>query len=85
MSTKSEKLDYHYDKRHDILYISLGNPKPSYSDEILPGIFLRRDFETDEVTGLTILNLRSQLRQNAFLLNQLPIQMDVKEFEKWIQ
>lgn len=85
MSTKTNNLDYHYDKQHDILYISVGVPIPSYSEEILPGIFLRRNFDTDEVTGLTILNLKAQLQDNNLLLSKMPIPLNTQELEKWIQ
>ena len=69
-------LKFNYDKKHDILYISIGNPVPSYGDEELEGIILRRDMVTDELTGITILDFMKRLSKNDNSLNAIPIKID---------
>ena len=49
-----------YDKKADVLYLSIGDPRPAISEEVGDDILLRRDLETDEVVGLTILNLSTR-------------------------
>lgn len=45
-----------YDTNSDVLYLSYGEPREAISDEITDGVLVRRDFETDEVVGVTILD-----------------------------
>ena len=52
--------DYHYDKDRDVLYISIGSPRPSYCEDLLDGILARYDIETDELTGLTIVGFAQE-------------------------
>ena len=49
-----------YDKDADVLYLSIGEPRPAISEELGDDLLLRRDLETSEVVGLTILNLSSR-------------------------
>lgn len=50
------EIRINHDKVGDVLYILFGSSRPSYADEIDDGIFVRYDMETDEVTGITILD-----------------------------
>ncbi len=45
-----------YDREADVLYISLGKPKPSYvqEDPDMEGLHYRYSLEDDRLTGLTI-------------------------------
>jgi len=45
-----------YDEDADVLYVSIGEPRKAVSDEIEDGILIRRDVETGEVVGFTILH-----------------------------
>jgi uncharacterized protein YuzE len=59
-----------YDKNADVLYLSIGDPRPAISEEIGDDILLRRDLETNEVVGLTVLNLStrdSSIQETQFL------------------
>jgi uncharacterized protein YuzE len=45
-----------YNKEMDILYLSVGDPRPAITEELGDDILLRLDIETGEVVGLTVLN-----------------------------
>lgn len=56
------KEHINYDQQHDILYIHFNNdPKIGYEDEISPGIFLRKDEESDKVLGVIIMGYRKRM------------------------
>jgi len=40
----------------DVLYVSIGCPKPGYCDECLPGVLLRSVEPNGEITGITIID-----------------------------
>lgn len=52
-----EKINY--DNEHDVLYIFITPPRMAYEDEVFPGIFLRKDDDTDEVIGAIITDYKS--------------------------
>lgn len=49
-----------YDKVGDVLYLSVGEPRSAISREIGDDVLLRVDLDTEEVGGVTILNLSSR-------------------------
>ena len=51
MKGRRRKLVLNYDRDHDVLYVSLGAPKPSYADEDIDGILVRRTFDGDRLSG----------------------------------
>ena len=52
-----------YDKKADVLYISFGKPKAAVCIEKEVGVLLRLDPITDEIVGITILNVKEKLRR----------------------
>lgn len=54
MDEKAVSLDY--DRKADVLYLSIGEPQPAVSEEIEDGVLLRTVPETGEVVGMTVLN-----------------------------
>jgi len=70
---KNKQVKFDYDNKHDVLYISINEPRPSYSEEILPDVYLRRGFDTDEITGVTIINIKHQLEIGLFSAAKLPL------------
>jgi uncharacterized protein YuzE len=70
-------LKFDYDKDNDVLYISVGEPRPSYGYEEVEGIIIRRDFETHELTGVTILYLSKRLENLNELSRYLPFDFDI--------
>lgn len=68
-----------YDPRHDVFYISLGRPVPSYSDDdITKGVLIRRSFIDGKITGATILDYSK--RDKRYLEKILPFKVDLSKF-----
>jgi uncharacterized protein YuzE len=61
---KKDKINWDYDEEADVLYISMGSPKPSMSADIGDGVVVRYDEKKNEVTGLTLTGLKSRLLKN---------------------
>lgn len=57
-------LTINYDKKNDILYLSIGNPTDSISEEIDEGVYIRKNIETNKLSGITILNYKYKLINN---------------------
>ena len=56
---KSEdNLDIDYDADGDVLYISLGESRKSYGETVGDCVVIRRNSETKEIVGYTIVGLR---------------------------
>ncbi|WP_206070631.1 DUF2283 domain-containing protein [Nodosilinea sp. P-1105] len=45
----------------DVLYLSVGEPRPAVGVDIGNGVILRYDEVTQEVIGLTVIGLRAKL------------------------
>lgn len=71
---KNNLMQLAYDHEADVLYLSVGQPRTAVSREIGDDVLLRVDPETDEVIGLTILNLSSRTA-----LDSLPLLMNLRE------
>lgn len=56
---KSKFLDY--DIENDVLYIYFEKAQEAISREVGDGIFLRLDPNTDQVVGVTVLNIRKKI------------------------
>jgi uncharacterized protein YuzE len=56
-----EKLtELFYDQAGDVLYLSVGKPRPAISQELGDDVLLRVDPETHEIVGLTVFNLATR-------------------------
>ena len=53
----NKDMNWNFDAEADVLYISSGNPKKAISLDIGEGTILRFDSETNNVIGVTILNV----------------------------
>ena len=53
----NKKIELNYDPETDILEIFIGNPVPSYYNEVDDDLFEGRDKKTKELTGYKIFNL----------------------------
>lgn len=56
MKDHKKEMTINYDNDHDVLYVSIGQPKPSYCDRDLDGILIRKSYETNRFSGVTILD-----------------------------
>lgn len=63
-----KKNQFQYDAKYDVMYISFRDSGNSYGDDALPGIILRRDIDTDEITGYTITRFKEM-----YIKQQLPM------------
>lgn len=69
-------LNLNYDKKFDVLYISIGDPKQSYGEENTPGLVILKDIITNEITGVTIFDFKKRLNENTLKDLDLPIKID---------
>lgn len=69
------QLRLSYDKEADVLYVSFGAPREAVSEETGEGMLLRRQPETGEIVGITVLDFEKRFERRegtAFL----PIVLD---------
>lgn len=59
------KLDWEYDEEADVLYISVGKPRPAVGVDIGEGVIVRWDEHKREIVGLTIIGLRARLTEGV--------------------
>jgi uncharacterized protein YuzE len=63
MKTQKSKLEdskYNYDSLADVFYVSFGTPKASYCEEIAEDVLARYSFDSDELSGITIIGAKRQ-------------------------
>ena len=53
-------LQFDYDAKYDVLYVALGD-----RDDSEAGIIYLRDIDTDELTGVTVLDFMKRYRSNT--------------------
>ena len=58
---KPDTVDWEYDDEADVLYLSIGKPKPAVGIDIGDGVVVRYDEANNEVVGLTVLGLRERI------------------------
>jgi uncharacterized protein YuzE len=75
-----KKTNIHYDIKNDVMYISFGEPAPSYSEELADGVYVRYDMTTDELSGLTILDFSK--RSNELNSIQFPVEISFDEIRQ---
>jgi hypothetical protein len=66
----AKALIHSYDKKRDVLYVSVGKPQDAISREIQPGIFVHLHPRTRKVVGYTLLDFQrrtSRARKKADL------------------
>lgn len=67
-----------YDAEGDVLYLSIGEPRPAISQEVGDDVLLRIDPDTGEIVGLTVLNLSSRFG-SVQLPQSLPVEIDLRK------
>lgn len=58
---KPAEIDWDYDEEADVLYLSVGEPKPAIGIDIGEGVITRYDEANKEVVGITLIGLRARL------------------------
>ena len=62
ISRRIGSLEVLYDREADVLYLSVGPPKPSSIIEDQEGLLIQRDLATGEVVGATVLDYQQRFR-----------------------
>jgi len=60
-----KRLNFYYDKKGDILDISVGKPQKAISEEIQDDFFIRKNPKTKEVVGFMILNFEKRFGKSS--------------------
>jgi uncharacterized protein YuzE len=58
---KTSELTWDYDNDADLLYISVGKPRPGVGVDIGDGLIVRYDESNREVIGLTVIGVKDRL------------------------
>jgi hypothetical protein len=58
---KPSEINWDYDQEADVLYLSLGAPRPGMGVDLGHGIVLRYDEQAGELIGPTLIGLRQKL------------------------
>ena len=67
----------HYDEEGDFLEISVGEPTKCTTTEVEPGVFLRKDEETNEVKGIGILGFKKRSKDLKDIKLTLPVEIQM--------
>lgn len=59
-----QALNWEFDEEADVLYISVGEPRPALGTDIGEGVIVRYDEKQKEVVGITILGFRARTLQS---------------------
>ena len=61
---KPDSLRWDYDEDADVLYLSIGEPKPAVGVDIGEGIVVRYDESEKQIIGITLTGLRERVLKN---------------------
>ena len=61
---QKNSIVFDYDKKFDVLYIALGDRSNSYGDDSYGNVIYLKDIDTDELTGITIMNFKKKYIEN---------------------
>jgi uncharacterized protein YuzE len=56
-------ITWDYDEDADVLYLSVGEPRPALGIDVGDGVVVRYDEAKREIVGLTLIGLRDRLRR----------------------
>nr|DAK83795.1 MAG TPA: Protein of unknown function (DUF2283) [Caudoviricetes sp.] len=58
------KSGFDYDPKFDVLYIALGDRSNSYGDDSDGNVIYLKDIDTDELTGITIMDFKRKYKEH---------------------
>lgn len=61
---QKNSIGFDYDKKFDVLHIALGDRSNSYGDDSDGNVIYLKDIDTDELTGITIMNFKKKYIEN---------------------
>lgn len=59
---ESKTYNIYYDEESDFLEVFFGEPSESYAEEVEPGVFVRKDDNTNEVKSIGILSYKKRVK-----------------------
>lgn len=71
-------LIYSYDKKRDVLYVSVGHPQDAVSREVQPGIFVHLHPRSRKVVGYTLLDFQRRASRTGKKAQALPFKIPVQ-------
>lgn len=84
-STIVYKNKLRYNKNLDVLSVHYKDPSNSYGDEEPDNIVLFRDFDTGELTGVTVLSFLEMYNNHDKRLNTVKKYFDIKRAAKYCE
>lgn len=57
----TDDVRWEYDGEADVLYVSVGDPRPATGVDLGEGVVARYDEEDNELVGITLVGLRTRL------------------------
>lgn len=76
---KSKYLNLYYDREADVLYFSKGTPSAKdISDEVNDEVVMRKNPDSGEITGFTILNFSKKSKKPSQSF-QLPFEVNLQQ------
>lgn len=69
--SKNKGLRISYDKDADVMYVSIGDPKPAICETLDNGVIIRYDEKSDKVIGFTIIDFikRFSIKEETISVN----------------
>jgi len=58
---RPQEIEWDYDEEADVLYLSVGKPRPAIGIDIGEGVVVRYDEAHKEVVGITLIGLRDRV------------------------
>ena len=74
MKKQNNTYNIYYDEESDFLEIFIGDPKECYTEEIEPGIFVRKEEKSSQINSIGILSFKNR----AQMLNDILKKIDLK-------
>ena len=81
---QKNSIVFDYDKKFDVLYIALGDRSNSYGDDSEGNVIYLKDIDTDELTGITIMNFKKKYIENKLPAFSKSIRKVLHDAEKVI-
>jgi uncharacterized protein YuzE len=64
MAKQEIEFKMKYDAIADVLYCSLGEPRAAISEEADDGVIVRKDPETEQLVGMTVIDFRRRFAEH---------------------
>ncbi len=76
-TTMKQQMRIYYDEEGDFLEISAGKASKCHAEEVEPGIFIRKDEETNEIKSIGILGFKKRSKDVQNIRLKLPVKLSI--------